>query len=267
MEACILSWTEDCVFFVGVKMDLKQFFENNPKVALAFSGGVDSAYLLYAAKKYGATVTPYYVRSAFQPEFEYNDALRLCRELGTEMRTIKIDVLADPIVASNPSDRCYYCKKQVFGNILKEASKDGYKVIIDGTNASDREDDRPGFKALKELEVRSPLRECGLTKDMIRELSKEAGLFTWDKPAYACLATRIKTGEEITKEKLEKTEVSEGFLMDLGFRDLRVRQSHNNARLEINEKDMDLYEKNKELIVETLKKHYSSVDPIPEVRR
>ena len=253
--------------FCWGKMDLKHFFENNPKVALAFSGGADSAYLLYAALKYGAKVTPYYVRSAFQPKFEYKDALRLCQELRCEMKTIMIDVLSDPIVASNPDDRCYYCKKQVFGNIINEARKDGYKVIIDGTNASDREDDRPGFRALKELEVRSPLRECGLTKDMIRDLSREAGLFTWDKPAYACLATRIKSGEKITKEKLEKTEITEGFLMDLGFRDLRVRQSDNNARLEINEKDMDLYEKNKELIVETLKEHYSSVDPDPEVRK
>lgn len=254
------------VFYWG-KMDLKQFFENNPKVALAFSGGVDSAYLLYAAIKFGAIVTPYYVRSDFQPEFEYEDALRLCRELGTEMKTIRLDVLADPVIAGNPADRCYYCKKQVFGSIINEAQKDGYKVIIDGTNASDREDDRPGFKALKELEVRSPLRECELTKDIIRSLSREAGLFTWDKPAYACLATRIKCGEKITKEKLKKTEISEGFLMELGFKDLRVRQSKNNARLEINEKDMDLYEKNRELIVETLKKHYSSVEPIPEVRK
>ena len=254
------------VFYWG-KMDLKQFFENNPKVALAFSGGVDSAYLLYAARKYGAIVTPYYVRSDFQPEFEYEDALRLCRELGAEMKTIRLDVLADPVIAGNPADRCYYCKKQVFGSIINEAQKDGYKVIIDGTNASDREDDRPGFRALKELEVRSPLRECGLTKDMIRDLSKEAGLFTWDKPAYACLATRIRSGEGITKEKLEKTEITEGFLMDLGFRDLRVRQSDNKARLEINEKDMELYEKNKGLILETLKRYYFSVDPDPEVRK
>ena len=247
-------------------MDLNDFFVNNPKVALAFSGGVDSAYLLYAALKSKAQVTPYYIRSDFQPQFEYEDALRLCRDLNVEMKVIKLDSLADPIVAANPSDRCYYCKKHVFGSIMEEAYKDGYEVLIDGTNASDREDDRPGFKALKELEVRSPLRECGLTKAEIRRLSKEAGLFTWDKPAYACLATRIKTGETITKEKLVNTERSEGFLMSLGFRDLRVRQADGKARLELREEDRELFEKNKELIMETLGKYYSYVDPEPGVR-
>ena len=125
--------------------------------------------------------------------FEYNDAMRLAEQIGARVRVIEVDVLADERVRQNPSNRCYYCKQAIFGNILRAAAEDGYTLILDGTNASDDEGDRPGMKALKELQVRSPLRECGLTKDMIRQLSRQAGLFTWDKPAYACLATRIRT--------------------------------------------------------------------------
>ncbi|MBR3580074.1 MAG: ATP-dependent sacrificial sulfur transferase LarE, partial [Lachnospiraceae bacterium] len=136
-------------------------------------------------------------------------------------------------VTDNPNNRCYYCKQQIFGQIITKAKEDGYRIILDGTNASDDADDRPGMKALKELNVLSPLRMCGLTKAEIREKSKEAGLFTWDKPAYACLATRIPTGEEITKEKLEKIEQAEDFLLKEGFTDFRVRTVEGHARIEV----------------------------------
>lgn len=204
-------------------MDLKDFFRENPKVALAFSGGVDSAYLLYAAGESGASVRAYYVKSAFQPRFELEDARRLAGELGADMRILEEDVLADAQVASNPGDRCYHCKKRIFTAIAKAAAEDGFSVLMDGTNASDDAGDRPGMRALRELEVRSPLRECGLTKAEIRRLSKEAGLFTWDKPAYACLATRIPTGAEITEERLCRTERTESYLASVGLRDFRVR--------------------------------------------
>ena len=204
-------------------MDLKDFFRENPKVALAFSGGVDSAYLLYAAGESGASVRAYYVKSAFQPRFELEDARRLAGELGADMRILEEDVLADAQVASNPRDRCYHCKKRLFTAIAKAAAEDGFSVLMDGTNASDDAGDRPGMRALRELEVRSPLRECGLTKAEIRRLSKEAGLFTWDKPAYACLATRIPTGAEITEERLCRTERAESYLASVGLRDFRVR--------------------------------------------
>ena len=177
---------------------LQAFFTNNPKIALAFSGGVDSAYLLYAAKTFGADVKAYYVKTPFQPEFEYEDALRLAEQLGADMVTIHLDVLSDSAITENPKNRCYFCKKRIFTAILKQAKVDGYSLIIDGTNASDDASDRPGMVALQELSVRSPLRECCLTKEEIRRLSKEAGLFTHDKPAYACLATRIPTGTAIT---------------------------------------------------------------------
>ena len=130
-------------------------------------------------------------------------------------------------MAANPADRCYYCKRNIFSRILEAAGEDGYSLILDGTNASDRADDRPGMRALKEMEVRSPLRECGLTKAMIRELSREAGLFTWNKPAYACLATRIPEGTEITEELLTMTEQAEDYLFSLGFTDFRVRMVKN----------------------------------------
>ncbi|MDE7198336.1 MAG: ATP-dependent sacrificial sulfur transferase LarE, partial [Lachnospiraceae bacterium] len=213
-------------------MELSEFFSENKKVALAFSGGADSAYLLYAAKAAGADVRAYYVKSVFQPQFELEDAKRLAVELTADMRILEADVLALQTVADNPSDRCYHCKKLIFHTIAEAAREDGYTVLLDGTNASDEEGDRPGMRALRELSVRSPLRECGLTKEKIRGLSKEAGLFTWSKPAYACLATRIPTGEPITKEKLSATEAAENYLFSLGFTDFRVRRLGEAARLQ-----------------------------------
>ena len=247
-------------------MDLRGFFKENPKVALAFSGGVDSSYLLYAALHYGADVRAYYVKAAFQPQFETDDALRLVKELGADMRILTVDVLSSEIVRSNPADRCYYCKQLIFSSIQKAAAEDGYTLLLDGTNASDDAGDRPGMRALKEMEVKSPLRLCGLTKTEIRRLSKEAGLFTWDKPAYACLATRIPTGEEITAEKLMATEESEGFLMDLGFKDFRVRQESKKAKLQLKEEQLPLLLEHREEVLTELKKYYTSVTLDLEVR-
>ncbi len=162
-------------------MDLNEFFKEHNKVALAFSGGVDSSYLLYAAIKSGAQVRAYYVNAAFQPQFELDDAMRLAKQLNADMKVLTADVLSNETVVKNPSDRCYHCKNVIFNMILAEAKKDGFTILMDGTNASDAEDDRPGMRALRELCVYSPLRICGLTKTEIRRRSKEAGLFTWDK--------------------------------------------------------------------------------------
>lgn len=247
-------------------MALQHFFEENPKVALAFSGGVDSAYLLYAAKTYGADVKAYYVKTPFQPEFEYQDAARLARELKAEMVTIHLDILSDQTIAENPKNRCYFCKKRIFTTIFEKASQDGYALVIDGTNASDDAADRPGMVALRELSVRSPLRECGLTKTDIRKLSKEAGLFTHDKPAYACLATRIPTGTPITAEKLSITEDSENFLQELGFSDFRIRMQGSSAKIQIPECQLPLLLMHRKVILERLKKHYTEVLLDLEVR-
>ncbi len=247
-------------------MELSCFFRENPQVALAFSGGVDSAYLLHAAVTAGADVTAYYVSSAFQPEFELRDAQRLARELGANMRVLELDVLSDSTIAANPADRCYHCKKRIFTAIAQAAKEDGYALLIDGTNASDDAADRPGIRALQELSVRSPLRECGITKAQVRELSREAGLFTWDKPAYACLATRIPTGETITAEKLQKTERAEDFLTGLGFRDFRVRLMGDHAKLQITQEQMALLVEKRTEILDGLKPLYTNILLDLEVR-
>ena len=240
-------------------MTLQEFFKENPKTALAFSGGVDSSYLLYAAREYGAQVQAYYVKTAFQPEFEYQDALCLAKQLGAEVEVLEINALSDPKVVENPANRCYYCKQNIFGNIWRAARADGYTVLLDGTTASDQVADRPGMQALRELEVRSPLREAGLTKAQIRELSHAAGLFTWDKPSYACLATRIPTGVEITPEKLERTEWAEEYLKSLGFSDLRVRLYGTCARVQLPEEQQIAFLQKKQEILKTLKTRYSGV--------
>lgn len=241
-------------------MTLQEFFGAHPKAALAFSGGVDSSYLLYAARQLGADVKAYYVKTAFQPEFEYQDALRLASQLGADIQVLTLDVLACPDVTVNPKNRCYFCKQHIFGSILRQAKADGYDTVLDGTNASDQVSDRLGMKALQEMKVLSPLRLTGLTKAEIRRLSQEAGLFTWDKPSYACLATRIPTGTEITGADLARTEWAEDHLMSLGFRDLRVRQlSGDLALVQLPEAQMDTFLALRGEITRTLKTRYAGV--------
>ena len=247
-------------------MTLTQFWNENPKAAIAFSGGVDSAYLLYSAIQAGARVKAYYAKTAFQPAFELEDARRLTEMLGAEMEILPLDILSVPHVAENPKNRCYYCKNALFSAISAAAKRDGFSLILDGTNASDEVSDRPGMQALRELSVRSPLRECGLTKKEIRRLSKEAGLFTHDKPAYACLATRIPTGDTITPAKLSRTEDAETYLNDLGLRDFRVRTLGDIARIQVTESDLETVLKNREVILAHLKKMYSGVVLDLEVR-
>jgi uncharacterized protein len=220
-------------------MTLEQFFKENPSVALGFSGGVDSSYLLYAALHYGANVKAYFVKTAFQPEFELRDAYRLAEQVGTKITVLKLDVLDHTKITANPPDRCYHCKQVIFGAILRQAAADGYTVLMDGSNLSDDAGDRPGMKVLKELSVRSPLRECGITKEEVRRLSKDAGLFTWDKPAYACLATRIPAGRTITQELLQRVERAEDALFALGFTDFRVRVYDEAARLQFPQNQMN----------------------------
>lgn len=247
-------------------MELERFFAENPSAAIAFSGGVDSAYLLYAGAKSGARVKAYYVKTAFQPEFELEDAKRLAAQLGVEMEILPYDVLCKPDVAQNPADRCYHCKRALFTQIIGAAGADGFDLLLDGTNASDDASDRPGMRALRELSVRSPLRECGLTKAEIRRLSKEAGLFTHDKPAYACLATRIPTGEPITAEKLRRVEAAEACLASLGLRDFRVRAMGTTAKLQVRAADLTTVMGKREQIVGELRKYYESVLLDLEVR-
>lgn len=241
-------------------MELREFFIENREAAIAFSGGVDSAYLLSQAVKYADRVKAYYVKSCFQPEFELEDALRLAEELGADMEALNLgESVLDEKVSSNPPDRCYYCKKKIMGAIKEAAARDGFDTILDGTNASDDAGDRPGMKALGEMKILSPLRICGLTKDEIRSLSRKEGLFTWDKPAYACLATRIPTGVAISPEILRKVENGEAAIMDMGFTDFRVRVFGGGARLQLRESQMAEALNKREEIVKALKPFFNEI--------
>lgn len=234
-------------------MDLKEFAAAHPKAVLAFSGGVDSAYLLYAGLQAGADWRPVYIRSVFQPEFELEDAKRLCMDLNVELNVLELDILSLPEVRENPKDRCYFCKRALFGELRSWAFAQGINDILDGNNASDSALDRPGMRAVKELGVFSPLRDAGLTKKDIRRLSKEAGLFTWNKPAYACLATRVPSGTALDADTLKRVETGEAALRDLGFTDLRIRVFHDAGRIQLPAHELSAAVRERERILSALK--------------
>ena len=240
-------------------MTLEAFFRQVPKAAVAFSGGTDSAFLLWAAKESGCDVRAYYVKTAFQPRFEYEDACRLAAELDVPMTVVDADILAVPEAAANGPQRCYHCKTALFSRLWQAARDDGYTVLLDGTNASDDAGDRPGMRALRELEVRSPLRECGLTKEEVRRRSREAGLFTWNKPAYACLATRIPTGTPITAGDLARVERAESALATLGLRDFRVRLFHGAARIQVTAEQYPLVLEHQAELLAALQSDFTSI--------
>ena len=234
-------------------MTLQEFFLANPSAGLALSGGVDSSYLLYAGIKYGAKIKAYYVKTAFQPSFELGDALTIVAQLDAPLTVLERDITNERRILDNSPRRCYYCKRIILETIIQHAKEDGCSIVIDGTNASDNTVERAGTRAIRELSVRSPLRECGITKEMVRELSKEAGLFTWDKPAYACLATRIPTGSAITIELLRKVEAAEDVLFNLGFNDFRVRVMGDAARIQLPIEQMPVLLENRESVLNGLK--------------
>lgn len=238
-------------------MELHEFWREHPRAALAFSGGVDSSYLLYSAVSAGAEVRPYFVKTPFQPQFELEDARRLCAELKTELTVL--DLTLPEQVMENPRDRCYFCKHALFGRLWEQVRADGYFLLLDGTNASDDPTDRPGMRALGELAVLSPLRLCGLTKEQIRAESRKAELFTWNKPAYACLATRFPAGDHITEQGLANVEAAEGLLFDLGFSDFRVRVFGHAARIQVPDAQMTKLLSHRKEILSVLKPCFRGV--------
>ena len=246
-------------------MTLEEFFREVPRAALAFSGGTDSAFLLWAARRYGCDLRAYYIKTAFQPAFELEDARRLAAELDMPLTILELDVLSVEKAVENGPRRCYYCKRALFSRLRQAAADDGYPVLLDGTNASDDAGDRPGMVALRELEVRSPLRECGITKAEVRRLSRQAGLFTWDKPAYACLATRIPTGTPLTAAQLARVERAEQALAGLGFTDFRVRVAGDAARLQVTEAQLPRVLERRREICDALAPDFGAVtlDPAP----
>lgn len=207
-------------------------------VLVAFSGGVDSSFLLKAAfdtlAPMGGRVLAVTATSSTYPVRELEEARSIARLTGAEHRVIESEELDIAGFADNPPNRCYYCKGELFGKLAAIARQEGIAAVLDGANADDALDYRPGAQAAREAGVVSPLKEAGLTKAEIRELSKEMGLPTWNKPAFACLASRFPYGETITQSKLSKVELAEEALRALGFNQIRVRFHGDVARIELN---------------------------------
>ena len=204
--------------------DLLQILKKQERLAVAFSSGVDSSFLLYAAARaLGEHVLALTAVSEFFPGREKEEASSFCRTYGISQRIVEFSPLKLEKVAQNPKNRCYLCKRALFERLISASREQGYGAVAEGSNLDDLNDYRPGMRAIRELGVLSPLKEAGLTKADIRQLSKGFGLPTWDKPSFACLASRFAYGEDITCEKLRMVERAEDLLLCEGFSQFRVR--------------------------------------------
>lgn len=224
-------------------------------VVVAFSGGVDSSYLLYRAQKIlGKRVLAVHAVSEIYPEHERQEAEEFVRSLNVEHCFIDNEALSCREFVENTPERCYHCKRKLFGKLKDFLVGRGFNQVVHGANKDDEGDFRPGEKAAAELDVRAPLRDVGLTKEDIRELSRRAGLVTWNKPSASCLASRFPYGESITPDKLTKVALAENFLRSLGFQQLRVRFHGSIARLELTPDCLTKALEQREGIVSSLKK-------------
>jgi len=227
------------------------------RVMVAFSGGVDSTLLLKVAQETLGknNVIAVTARSPLYPERELTGAKEIARTIGVRHILIESSEMEIDGFSKNPPDRCYYCKKELFEKLLDMARKEKISSIIEGSTLDDDQDHRPGRKAVQELGIRSPLREARYTKSEVRELSKAFNLPTWDKPSFACLASRFPYGEEITTGALQMIDEAEDFLFSLGFKQVRVRHYQSLARIEIYQEEMErlMESSTREKVVKRLK--------------
>lgn len=218
----------------GKKTKLEEYLKELGSIAVAFSSGVDSTFLLRVAKDVlKDNVIAVTAKSCSFPGRELKEATAFCEKEGIRQIVIESEELSIEGFRQNPKNRCYLCKHELFTKMKEVAKENGMAYVVEGSNLDDNGDYRPGLKAIAELDIKSPLRFAGLTKADIRELSKEMDLPTWDKPSFACLASRFVYGETISEEKLKKVEEAEQLLLDLGFRQVRVRIHGNIARIEV----------------------------------
>ncbi|MCK4759039.1 MAG: ATP-dependent sacrificial sulfur transferase LarE [Candidatus Aminicenantes bacterium] len=236
---------------------LKNLLGEMRKVLVAFSGGVDSSFLLkVAVDVLGENVLAVIASSETYPEKERDEAVKLAKSLNVRYEVIQTKELENPDFAHNPPERCYFCKMELFSKLKDIAESEGIPYVLDGSNFEDTSDFRPGAKAAEELGVRSPLKDVGLVKEEIRQLSKYVDLPTWNKPSLACLSSRFPYFTEIEPESLKQVAQSEEFLKGLGFNQVRVRHHGQIARVEIEPQEFSkIVEKaTKEKIINAFKK-------------